>query len=315
MSRSAGAFVLRRLAYSLILTRLFALIITAAPFTPLPLAFTAPTLRLATAAPTDERVLPFRAPPTALETSVAPAVELCEEECDAARCAPSFAITFEREIRGLRWTLGFRPIVLLMDPDALALPKPEPEPEPEPSDPKLCSMLGKTLAVFARIGDGMPVIGFTVWPVLAASLAAGLVGRTNGELKMLLSPSAPLPAVLRFFFLGDSGRITGIFDGESADEWRELVIGSAFLFKTEDRLAKFAFVFAKELAVGAYNVELGRIRGFVPILPTPLGAPVPEDRLDAVLVRVPMELGGPIEPTEPLMLEFRVLVLPKIGAC
>lgn len=311
MSRSAGAFVLRRLAYSLILTRLFALIITAAPFTPLPLAFTAPTLRLATAAPTDERVLPFRAPPTALEVSVAPVVALCEDECDAARCAPSFAITFEREIRGLRWTLGFRPIVLLMDPVALALPKPE----PEPSDPKLCSILGKTLAVFARIGDGMPVIGLTVWPVLAASFAAGLVGRTNGELKILLSPSAPLPTALRFFFLGDSGRITGIFDGESADEWRELVLGSAFLFKTEDRLARFAFVFAKELAVGAYSVELGRIRGFVPILPTPLGAPVPEDRLDAVLVRVPMELGGPIEPAEPLMLEFRVLVLPNIGAC
>ena len=62
------------------------------------------------------------------------------------------------------------------------------------------------------------------------------------------------PAV---FFLGLNGSMTGILDdviGETATDLRDAMLlfeASPFLLSTDDRLARFAFVFAKELAVGA----------------------------------------------------------------
>ena len=59
------------------------------------------------------------------------------------------------------------------------------------------------------------------------------------------------------FFLGLNGSMTGILDdviGETAADLRDAMLlfeASAFLLSTDDRLARLAFVFAKELAVGA----------------------------------------------------------------
>ena len=59
------------------------------------------------------------------------------------------------------------------------------------------------------------------------------------------------------FFLGLNGSMTGILDdviGETATDLRDATLlfeASPFLLSTDDRLARFAFVFAKELAVGA----------------------------------------------------------------
>ena len=59
------------------------------------------------------------------------------------------------------------------------------------------------------------------------------------------------------FFLGLNGSMTGILDdviGETARDLRDAILlfeASPFLLSTDDRLARLAFVFAKELAVGA----------------------------------------------------------------
>jgi len=207
------AFSLRLLAYSLARARLFALIsaiLAPVPIIPAPLprapipaeALTPPaellTRRPEEDVPIEERVRgllrttgprPYCCSP-AVEDPLPPSVACVEEVAyveEAARCAPSFAITFEREMRGLRWILGPRCTAFEFE--------------------FWCAVLVDS---GMRVGDdGWPVIGFT----------PGIVGATSGVLKMLVffsfSTVGDIALAYSDFFRGERGSMTGIFEGEA----------------------------------------------------------------------------------------------------
>ena len=97
------AFELLRLAYSLIRARFLALIKTSEE--PIPLLRTFAKPFAAFTPPTDRRAC---VPAVPIEDLVRPLPTLDPEDPLAARCAPSLAITFDLEMRGLRCTLCMR---------------------------------------------------------------------------------------------------------------------------------------------------------------------------------------------------------------
>ena len=134
------ALALLRRAYSLCLARFFALESSAAFVGRTPDDFLPPTLDEDTAAPTEDLIRfpppPLARPPAKAKLAPAPdpadpesAARNVEAEMDvdeelpefaAARCAPSFAMTFEREMRGRRDGCLFTPMESLVP----SVPKP-----------------------------------------------------------------------------------------------------------------------------------------------------------------------------------------------
>lgn len=127
---------------------------------------------------------------------------------------------------------------------------------------------------------------------------AGFAWKASGELNI------PGASPARFRFLGDSGSTTGILDGDAVPEGtRRSFDFSCILFTVVDGRRVFVFVFARELTVGAYSVELGRALACAPILLTD-----PDAGTDIILVRVPIE-ETPDRPREsPLLLMLAVRV-------